>query len=125
MTSQLLFWSLLGCWALAVVAAAFDVLVADARGARLSAQSLLSAVRICVRYGVVLTSGVIFGTMFETINKIWDLSFKPFSYGVGLICFIMVISLVGRLLDRLLPNDPANRTPTAENGNDSGVANGK
>jgi len=132
MTLQVLPWLLLGAWALAVVVAviklAFDVLAADARGARLPPGSLLSAVRTCVRCGVIFTSVVVFATIFETINKIWDLSFKPFSYdltaysgfvkkavltAVLWIFFIMVVRLLDRLLDKLLPNGPANGTPTA------------
>ncbi len=127
MTWQLIFLRLLFCWTLAAVAAAHDVWRADARGAS-AAHSFLSAVRICVRYGVVLTIGVIFEAMFESIDRIWDFSLKPLSYdltayreyvrqavlvGFGL-CFIIVISLVDRPLDRLLPNDLANRTRAAD-----------
>jgi len=127
MTWQLIFLRLLFCWTLAAVAAAHDVLRADARGAS-PAHSFLSAVRICVRYGVVLTIGVIFAAAFESVDKIWDFRVKPFSYDltayseyvrqavlVGFaLCFIMVISLVNRPLDKLLPSDLANRTRAAD-----------
>jgi len=132
MTLQVLPWLLLGAWALAVVVAviklAFDVLAADARGARLPPGSLLSAVRTCVRCGVIFTSVVVFATIFETINRIWDLSLKPFSHdltaysgvvkkailGIGCwICIVMVVRLLDRLLDKLLPNGPADQTPAS------------
>jgi hypothetical protein len=141
MTSLLLFRLLLA-WAVAGVLAltklAFDALAADARGARLPTRSLRSAVRRCVRCGVALSMPAVFFPIFGTIN--WAISFKPFSYeitaysgfaeqvvlGVGFwIYFVMAITLVDRLLDKLLPNGPATRTPTAESSNDRGVANGK
>jgi hypothetical protein len=37
---------------------------------------------------------------------------------------MIVFKLVDRVLDKLLPNEPANPTPTAENSNDRRVANG-
>jgi hypothetical protein len=141
MTSQLLFWLLAGCWALAVVVTvfklAFDVLAADSRGARLPAGWLLSAVRTFVRCGVFFTSLVVFAAIANTIDEIWDLSLKPFSYdlteysgsvkrallSVGVfICLKMINRLLDRLLDKLLP--PVNRTPTAENSNNRRVTNG-
>jgi hypothetical protein len=125
MTSQLLFWLLLGCWALAVFVAvarlAFDVLVADSHGAKLPAGSLSSAVRSGLRCGVVFSIVVVLSTIFKTIDDIWDFSFEPFSYdltaysgsvkqaviGAGfLICFLVVNSLVNRLVDKFLSNDP-------------------
>jgi hypothetical protein len=142
MTSHLLFWFLLA-WAVAVVVAlaelALDVLAADARGAKLPARSLRSAVRTCVRCGVAFSMPVVVFPIFGTIEN-WDISFKLFSYdltaysgpvervvlvaGFG-ICFVMVIGHVDRLLDKLLPIGPADRAPTAENSNDRGAANGK
>jgi hypothetical protein len=138
MTSQSLFWLLLGSWALAVVVTvfklAFDVLAADARGAKLPAGSLRSAVRTCVRCGVMFTSLVVFAAIAKTIDEIWDLSLKPFSYdltaysgsvkqavlSVGVfICLMMVNWLLDRFLDKLLPDGQANRTPTVENSNDT------
>jgi len=144
MTSQVLFWLLLGCWALAVFVAvarlAFDVLAADSHGARLPAGSLPSAVRSCLRCGVVFSIVVVLSTIFKIIDDSWDFSFEPFSYdltaysgsvkraviGAGFfICFLVVNSLVNRLLDKFLPNDPANLTPTVENRNHRGAANGR
>jgi hypothetical protein len=137
MTSQSLFWLLLGCWALAVVVTvfklAFDVLAADARGARLPARWLASAGRTFVRCGVMFTSLVVFAAIAKTIDENWDLSLKPFSYdltaysgsvkqavlSVGVfICLMMINRFLDRLLDKVLPNGPANRTPTAGNTND-------
>jgi hypothetical protein len=138
MTSQVLLRLLLGCWALAVVAAliklAFDVLAADARGAKLPARWPLSVVRNCVHCGVVFMSIVVFAAIFKTIDEIWDLSLRPFSYDLtaynesvkqavlSIGCFICLMAVnrqIERLLDRLLPNGPASRTQG--NSNDSGV----
>ena len=144
MTSQLLFWLLLGCWALAVIVAvarlAFDVLAADAHGARLPAGSLPSAARSCLRCGVVFSIVVVLSTIFKTIDDSWDFSFEPFSYdltaysgsvkqaviGAGFfICFLVSYSLINRILHKFLPNDPANLTPTVENRNHRGATNGR
>jgi len=144
MTSQPLFWLLLGCWALAVFVAiaglAFDVLAAESHGARLPAGSIPSAVRSCLRCGVVFSIIVVLSTVFKTIDDIWDFSFEPFSYdltaysgsvkqvviGAGFfICFLVTYSLVNRLLHKFLPDDPANLTPTVENRNHSGAENGR
>lgn len=143
MTLQVLFWLLLGAWALAVAIGltklAFDVLAADARGARLAARSVLPAVRTCIQCGVIFSTVVVLAMIFDTIDKIWDLSFKPFSYDLtaysGLvkrvvlgvvcwICFVMVVKLLDRLLDWLFPNGPDQ--PNADGGKQQrqGVANG-
>jgi hypothetical protein len=138
MTSQSLFWLLLGCWALAVVVTvfklAFDVLAADAHGARLSAGWLASAGRTFVRCGVMFTSLVVFAAIAKTIDETWDLSLRPFSYdltaysasvkqavlSVGVfICLMMINRLLDRFWDKLLPDGQANRTPTVENSNDT------
>ena len=142
MTSQLLFWLLLGCWALAAAVALikliFDVLAADARGATLPARSLLSAVRTCVSAGFVFTNVMVLAVIFKIIDETWDFSFKPFSYDLtaysgsvkqvvlsaGLfICFVIINRLLDRLLEKLFPDVPANRMPTVENSNDRGAAN--
>jgi len=140
---QAFHWLLLGAWALAAVVTAiqfaFDALAADARGARLPARSLLSAVRLFIRCGVIFSTVVVFAAIFDTVDRIWDFSFKPLSYdltaysgfvkkallgAVLWIGFIMVVRLLDRLLDRFLPNGPADRTPTAQNSSDERVANG-
>jgi hypothetical protein len=135
MILQVLFWRILGCWVLAAVVAVLEVLPAYARGA-MPAPSLLSAARTCVRYGVVLTVGIVFVGMFESIDRIWDFRVKPFSYDLTAysgyvrqavlfgfwICFMLVTSSVFRLLNRFVPNDRAN-APAAENGT-GGVASG-
>ena len=126
MTSQPLLWLLPGCWALAVVLAlvklTFDVLAADARGAGLSVQLLRSAVRTCVSCGAVFSCVAVFSAIFKTIDETWDLSLTPFScdltayggfvkravLGAGFfICLTIAHRLLDRLLDRLLPNGPA------------------
>jgi hypothetical protein len=136
MTSQSFFWLLLGGWAVALIVAliklAFDALAADARGARLPARSLLSAVRTFVKCGAVVTGVVAFSMIIETINETWELSFKLFSYDltaysgsvkrVVLIAGVwigstIVVQLADRLFDKLLPDGPANQTTTAENSN--------
>ncbi len=144
MPSQVVFWLLLGCWALALVVAgfklAFDVLAADARGARLPARSLLSAVRTGLECGAVFTSVVVSSAIFEAINELWDLRLKLSSYdlsefsgsakrvvlvaGVWISC-MMVFRVVERLLDKYLPKDPANPAPTAGNSGHGGGANGQ
>jgi hypothetical protein len=143
MTVQVVFWLILGGWAVAAVwgllQLAFDALKADARGARLPARSLLSALRNPARLGVMLTCVAVFSAIFQAINETWDLSFELFSYDLATynqsvkravvvagvwICSMIVFKLVDRVLDKLLPNEPANPTPTAENSNDRRVANG-
>ena len=129
MTLQVLFCRILGCWILAAVVAAAEVLPAYGRGAA-PVQSVGSAARRCIRYGVVLTVGIIFATTFERVDEVWDFHRKPFSYLAAYngyvrqavlfgfwIGFMMVISPVVRLLDRFVPNDRADATLTAENGN--------
>ena len=110
--------------------AAAEVLPAYGRGAA-PVQSILSAARRCIRYGVVLTIGIIFVGMFDSIDKIWDFRFKPFSWDFTVyseyvrdavlagfwIGFMLVISPVIRLLDRFVPNNRAEAKLTAENGN--------
>ena len=129
MTPQVLFWRILGCWILAAVVAAAEVLPAYGRGAA-PVQSVVSAARRCIRYGVFLTVGIIFATTFERVDKTWDFHLKPFSYDLAAyngyvrqavlvgfwIGFMMVISPVVRLLDRFVPNERADETPAAENG---------
>lgn len=137
MILQVLFWRILGCWVLAAVVAVLEVLPAYARGAAL-APSLRSAARTCVRYGVVLTVGMIFAAMFESVDKNWDFRLKAFSHDLAayseyvrqavlfgfVICFMIVTSLVVRLLDRFVPNDRANRTAVVQSGNNGGTASG-
>jgi hypothetical protein len=125
MTSHQLFWLLLACWPLAAVAAvikwALDALAADARNAKLPAGSLLSAVRTFIYCGAMFTHGVVFLAIAKTIDDIWDVNLKPFSFGltghngspkeavisVGVcICLAMIHRLVERLLDKLLPIQP-------------------
>ena len=133
MTLQVVFWLILGGWAVAAVLGliqlAFDALAADTRGARLPARSILQSLRNPVRLGVLCTSVFVFSLIFETINETWHLSFKLFFHsgstkrfvlvaGVW-ICSMIVMSHFDRLLDRLLPHDPANRTPTTEINDDS------
>ena len=126
MTSQSLVWLLLGCWALAAVAAVFklalDALAADARNAKLPAGWRLSAVRTFIRCGVFFTSLVVFAAIAKTIDETWRLSLKLFSYDLTayggsvkqavlclgvFICLAMINRLLDRLLDKLLPNGPA------------------
>jgi hypothetical protein len=141
---QVVFWLILGGWAAAAVLGllqlAFAALAADARGARLPARSMLPALRNPVRFGVIATSVVVFYAIFQAINATWDLNFKLFSRDLAAysgsikeavlvagvwICSAIAFSFVDRLLDRLLPNDAANRTPTAESSNDRRAANGQ
>jgi hypothetical protein len=128
MTLQVAFFLILGGWAVAAVLGliqlAFDALAADARGARLPARSLLQSLRNPIRLGVLCTSVVVFALIFETINETWHLSFKLFFHSGSVKRFVfvagvwigsmIVMSYFDRLLDRLLPHDPANRTPTTE-----------
>ena len=70
-----------------------------------------------------------FALLFETINEAWhpgfklffhSRTFKRFVFVAGVwICSMIVMSYFDRLLDRLLPHDPAERTPTAEIDSDS------
>jgi len=129
MILQVLLWRIVGCWIVAAVAAALDVWRASARDG-MPAPSFGSGVRICIRYGVVLTIGMIFVAGFDSVDKVWDFRLKTFSYDLGAysgyvrqavllgfaICFMVVSSLAGRLLDKLVPNDLANRTPTLGRG---------
>jgi hypothetical protein len=122
MTLQVVFWLILGAWAVAaalgLIQSAFATLAADARGARLPARSLLAALRDPIRFGVIATSVVVFYAIFQAINETWDLSFRPFSYdltaysgkvkeGVVVagvwICSTIVFTFVDRILNRLLP----------------------
>jgi hypothetical protein len=121
---QVLVARILGCWLLAAVVAAAEVLPAYGRGAA-PVQSLVSAARRCIRYGVVLTVGIVFVGMFDSIDKSWDFRLKPFSWDVAAyseyvrqavlvgfwIGFLVVINPVIRLLDRFVPRDPV-RTAT-------------
>jgi hypothetical protein len=81
----------------------------------------------------MFTSLVVFAAIARTIDEIWDLRLEPFSYdltaysgsvkqavlSVGVfICLAMINRLLVRQLDKLLPNGPANRTPTAGSTND-------
>lgn len=130
MTLHVLFWRIMGCWILAAVVAAAEVLPAYGHGAT-PVQSVVSAARRCIRYGVVLTVGIIFASTFERVDEMWDFHLKPFSYDLAAysgyvrqavlvgfwIGFMIVISPVVRLLDRFVPNDQADATLTAENGN--------
>jgi hypothetical protein len=130
MTLQVLFWRIVGCWIVAAVVAAAEVLPAYGRGAA-PVQSVVSAARRCIRYGVVLTVGIIFATTFEHVDKMWDFHLKPFSWDLAAysgylrqavlvgfwIGFMAVISPVVRLLDRFVPNVRADATLTTENGN--------
>jgi hypothetical protein len=139
MTLQVVFWLVLGGWAVAAVLVliqlAYDALAADARDARPAARSLLAGLRNPVRFGVIATSVVVFSAIFRAINETWNLSFRLFSYDLTAysgsvkevaliagvwICSAIVFTFVDRLLDRLLPNDAADRTLTA----DRQVANG-
>jgi hypothetical protein len=126
MTSQLL-WFLLGCWGLALVVALikliFGVLAADARGAKPSGRLLLAAARTCVRAGVIFTTVVVLAALFKAIDQIWAFSdptadegsFKWIVLNVGFyICGVIAFGM----LDRLLPNDPADATPALEARND-------
>jgi hypothetical protein len=135
MTLQSLFWLLgllLAPWALAVVVTvvkwSFDALAADARNARLAPGSLRSAGRDCIHYGVIFTSFAVSTMIFMTIDGMWHFSLKPFSHDLaaysGLVkkvilgtgssmCFVLIVALLSGLLDRLLPDAPANRTPAA------------
>jgi hypothetical protein len=141
MTLQVVFWLILGGWAVAAVLGliqlAFAALAADARGIRLPARSLPAALRNPVRFGVIFTSVAVFSAIFQAINESWDLSFKLFSYDLTAysgsvkeavlvagvwICSAIVFTFVDRFLDRRLP--PADRTPTAQDSNDRRVANG-
>lgn len=129
MILQVLFWRIVGCWIVAAVAAALDVWRAKARGAG-AVPSFASGLRIWIRYGVVLTIGMVFVAAFDSVDRAWDFHLKLFSHDltaysgyvsqavlVGfVICFMMVASLVVRLLDKVVPTDLANRTPAAENG---------
>jgi hypothetical protein len=144
MTSPSHVWLFPSCWALAVVVAAFkllfDVLAADARNAKLPAGSLLATVRTFVHCGVMATSTLVVGAIAKAIDEIWDLSLEPLSYdlaadgesvkrvvlGAGVfICLAMMNKRVERLLDRLLPNAPANRSPAVESPSERGLANGR
>ena len=139
MTLQVVSWLLLGCWALAVFVAvarlAFDVLAADSRGAKLPAGWLPSVVRTCVRCGVVFTIIVVLSTIFKTIDDIWIFSLEPLSYRLTaysgsvkqaviaagfFICFLVANRAVDSLLNKFLPNGPADRIRTAENSNHKG-----
>ncbi len=145
MPSRVVFWLILGAWAPAAVVGliqlAFAALAADARGARLPARSLLPALRNPIRFGVICTSVVVFSAIFQAINEAWDLGFTPLSYDVRAysgtvktvvlvagvwICSAIVFKLVDRRLDKLLPNEPANRTPMtgSRNGNERRLTNG-
>jgi hypothetical protein len=79
---------------------------------------------------------MVFGAIAKAIDEIWDLSLEPFSYDLTaysgsvkravlsagvFVCLVMI----NRLLDKLLPDGPANRAPTAEDSNDRRVANGR
>jgi hypothetical protein len=114
----------------AVIKLSLDALAADARNAKLPAGWLLSAVRTFVRCSFFFTSLLVFAAIAKTIDETWDLSLKPFSYdltaysgsvkeavlSVGVfICLAMINRLLDGFLDKLLPNSPANRTPTVEN----------
>ena len=91
--------------------------------------SVVSAARRCIRYGVVLTIGIVFATSFESVENNWDFHLKPFSHDLGVYCeyvrdvvlvafwvgFMLVISPVIRVLDRFVPRDRADATPVAEN----------
>jgi hypothetical protein len=130
MTLQVLCWRILSCWILAAVVAAAEVLPAYGRGAA-PVPSVVSAARRCIRYGVVLTVGIIFTATFERVEKVWDFHLKLFSYDLAAysgyvrqavlfgfwIGFTIVISPVVRLLDRFVPNDRADATLTVESGN--------
>ncbi len=125
------FWLSLCGWALAAVLAliqlAFAVLSAGARGAALSAGSLLPALRTCVRLGVIFSSVIIFSMIFQTHNVTLDLSVENFSFDLTAktgsfveqlvrfaavwICSAIVFNLVQRLLDTIMPAE----TPTGEN----------
>ena len=143
MTLQVVSFLILGGWAvaavLAVIQLAFDALAADARGARLPARSLLPVLRNPARFGFMFTSVVVSSAIFQAINETWDLSFTLFSYDLApysgsvkravlvggvWICSMIAFKLVDRLLDKIWPNEPADRTPTAENSNDRRVASG-
>ncbi len=142
MPLRVVFWLILGSWAAAAVVGliqlAFAALAADARGARLPARSLLPALRNPIRFGVICTSVVAFSAIFQAINVTWDLGFKPLSYDLSAyggtfktvvlvagvwVCSTIVFKFVDRLLDKLLPNGPANRTPIPDKGDDSRLAN--
>jgi len=123
MTLQVLLWRIFGCWILAAVVAAAEVLPAYGRGAT-PGQSVVSAARRCIRYGVVLTVGIIIATTFERVDKTSDFHLKPFSWDLAAydgyvrqavllgfwIGFMVVIGPVVRLLDRFVPNDRAAAT---------------
>jgi hypothetical protein len=143
MPLRVVFWLILGGWATAAVLGliqlAFAALAADARGARLPARSVLPALRNPIRFGVICTSVIVFSATFQAINEAWDLGFKPLSYDLSAYsgtvktvvlvagvwaCSAIVFKLVDRLLHQLLPDDPANRTPMTDNGNDRRLTNG-
>jgi hypothetical protein len=135
MTSQSLFWLLgllLAPWALAVVVTlvkwSFDALAADARNAKLPPGTLRSAGRDCIHYGIIFTSFAVSTMIFKTIDGMWHFTLKPFSsdltayselvkkvvLGVGCsMCFVLIVALLSGLLDRLLPDASADRTPAA------------
>ena len=130
MTLQVLLWRVVGCWILAAIVAAAEVLPAYGRGAA-PVQTIVSAARRCIRYGVVLTVGIVFATTFERVEEMWDFHLKPFSHDLAAysgyvrqavligfwIGFMIVISPVVRLLDRFAPNHRTDATLSAENGN--------
>jgi hypothetical protein len=130
MIVQVLLGRILGCWLLAAVVAAAEVLPAYGRGAA-PVHTVVSAARRCIRYGVVLTVGIIFATTFDRVDKIWDFHLKPFSYDLAAysgyvrqavlvgfwIGFMIVIGPVVRVLDRFVPRDRVDAALTAENGN--------
>jgi hypothetical protein len=80
----------------------------------------------------MFTSLAVVAAIANSIEATWDLSLKHFSYdltaysrsvklavlGIAVfICLAMINRLLSRLLDKLLPKGPANRTPATENGN--------
>jgi hypothetical protein len=83
---------------------------------------------------------MVFSAIAKAIDEIWDLSLEPFSYDLTaysgsvkravlsagvFVGLVMINRLLDTLLNRPLPNVPANRTPTVEGRNDRGVANGR
>jgi hypothetical protein len=83
---------------------------------------------------------VVFAAIAQTIEEIWDLSLKLFSYdltaysgsvkqavlSVGVfICLAMINRLLDRLLDKLLPNGPGQPNGDGGRPHDRGVANGR
>ena len=129
MIMHVLFGRILGCWILAAVVAAAEVVPAYGRGAA-PVQTIVSAARRCIRYGVVLTVGIIFVAAFDGVEKNWDFHLKPFSHDLAAYSeyvrdavlalfwagFMLVINPVIRLLDRFVPRDRLDATLTAENG---------